>query len=241
MWLIQYLLLLQTSEVNNTNSPSFESAKSIPVTMPRSFGSLAKSTLNSIQTDNLSKELDITLPEASYFSSRRAADDFDRSINNQNFVDDCFGFDVADDEDIDINNDTVTEDVGSGKDQAAKEKERQLEMEKSALKEIRARLKRFLHNPESNDVTAKKTKVDSNDRLRKKKVKSPVKNTAKSPAKTVKTPVKRHVVFGEGGAKQKDIRNAFTTKAGDKDKHKKPDDGPVALFEEIDTVCVLFV
>lgn len=204
--------------------------------MPQNFGSFAKSTLNSIQTDNLSRELDITLPEASYFTSRRDADDFDRSINNENFVDDCFGFDVGDDEDIESNNDTLTENVKSGEDQTAKEKERKLEIEKSSLKEIRTRLKRFLQNPENSDEMTKKTKVDN--RLRKKKAKSPVKNTAKSPAKTVKTPVKRQVVFGEIGAKQKDIRNAFTAKAGDKDKQKKPDDGPVVLFEEIETVCI---
>lgn len=207
-------------------------------TMPQSFGSLAKSTLNSISTKSTSKDADITLPEGSYFSSRRAAADFDRSIDSRNFVDDCFGFDEGDEE-VDINNDTLTNEPN---DQTTKDSEK--EPRKETLAEIRAKLKRFLVKQEKADGTVKKTRIDGNDKFKKKNVRSPMKTatTMESPAKAVrtpvkKTPVKRNVVFGDTGAKQKDIRTAFTAKSSDKNKHTKLDDGPITLFEEIDTVC----
>lgn len=240
-----FSFFFQTSEVNNTKAPSFESIAS-PI--PQSFGSLAKSTRNSVPTNSTSKELDISLPEALYFTSRRAADDFDRSINNQNFVDDFFGFDDDDNDDDDVN-DFVSNNYtsnGRAEREIQIEKERQLEIERGSLKEIRAKLKRFLHNPEveaCND-TVKKTKIDRSDKPKRKNIKTPIKNTTKSPAKLaktpIKTPVKRNVVFAETATKQKDIRSAFMTKASDKNKHSKLDDDLVPLFEEIETVCEHF-
>lgn len=233
----------QTSEVNNSSSPSFESGKST-ISVPRSFGVLPKSTTNSIQTTvNSTKDSSVTLPEASYFSSRRAAQVFERNVDNQNFNDDCFGFDDGDDDD-EITNETIN-----------KEPERidttnnttkfgsKSETEKSALKEIRANLKRFLHNSNvDKDESIKKSKVTSkqaiSDKNKAKKVTTPV----KSPAKPVKSPAKpkRNVVFGDTGTKQKDIRSAFAVKPTDKRKKDNSKDGPVSLFEEVDTVCATF-
>lgn len=81
--------------------------------MPRSFGVLKRSTLNSTSGDQSSVGSKITLPEASYFTSRRAADDFDRTMNDSNLMDEYFGFSdgdgEGDDDDIDNNNDTLVE------------------------------------------------------------------------------------------------------------------------------------
>lgn len=204
--------------MNNTNSPSFQMFKS-PSLLPRSFGALKKSTLNSTSVGQTSVESNITLPEGSYFTSRRAADEFDRTMNDSNFMDDCFGFD--EDDEIDNNNDTLIEEPKS---------------KSGALDEIRARLKRFLHNPDADD-TIKKTKTIVNDRPAKKKAiqKTPIKSPAK---KSNRTPIKRNVVFADTGAKQKDIRSAFTAKM----QHAKAgttntSDDSIALFEEVVPVC----
>lgn len=207
--------------------------------MPRSFGVLPKSTANSIQTVNSTKESNLTLPEASYFSSRRVAQDFDRSIENQNFADNCFGFDDADDEEINMNEET---------DHAQHEDFIKTEAEK--LKEVRARLKRYLHNPDAepnesikmSKVTNIKTVKEKNMAKKAKTLKkTPVKPPIESPAKTAKSPAKpkRNIVFADAGAKQKDIRNAFTAKTTDK--HSKSKDNPATiLFEEVETVCGVF-
>ncbi|XP_031617571.1 protein dalmatian [Contarinia nasturtii] len=225
-----------TSEVNNTNSPSFESVKST-TSAARSFGVLPKSTLNSIQTSvNSTKDSSVTLPEASYFSSRRAAQVFDRNVDSHSFADDCFGFD--DDDEEEIINETTNKESECAKTTTNTTAGSKSEAEKSALDEIRAKLKRFLHKPDvDKDESIKKTKVTSKqataDKTKAKHVRSP----AKSPAKVVKSPVKqkRNVVFGDTGAIQKDIRTAFAVKPSDKRKKDNSKD-PVTLFEEVDTV-----
>lgn len=233
----------QTSEVNNRNSPSFESSKS-PATMPRSFGTLAKSTINSLHTINSTKSSELTLPEASYFSSRRAPQDFDRIVDNENLIDDCFGFGLDDDEDI-VSDDTINK-TSQNVDKTAINLSKSVS-DKDALQEIRERLKRFLHHPEAKqNESVKKTKVTTSETApgkgKAKKVTTPMKN---STAKAVKSPSKqkRNVVFGEAAAKQKDIRNAFTGKSGDKDTNAKSNSAQnepaVNLFTEIETVCVL--
>lgn len=210
--------------------------------MPRSFGTLPKSTANSIQTVNSTKETSLTLPEASYFSSRRAAQDFDRNVDNQNFIDNCFGFDDIDDEEVtdepankeSENDKTIDNDV--------------TKTEAEKLKEIRSRLKRFLQNPDAEPnesvkmakVTKPETLTDKNKAKKgKTPKKTPMKTPTKSPSKAVSIPErpKRNIVFGDTGAKQKDIRSAFTVKTTDK--HSKADkskNDPV-LFEEVETVC----
>lgn len=207
--------------MNNTNSPSFESVKSSSSAL-RSFGVLPNSTKDTIRT---TKDIEFTLPEASYFSSRRDARDFDRAGENQNFADDCFGFYDSDDE-VEItnnNNDiaetTKTDDI------------------KIPLMECLAKFKRFRQNPEAQPILGIKKSKNTKaavDKNKGKKVKSPVKISAnatnKSPAKQ-----KRNVIFGDTGAKQKDIRSAFTS--SDKQKQDKSTDDPaVALFGENDTV-----
>lgn len=189
--------------------------------MPRSFGALKKSTLNSTSGGQTSVQSNITLPEGAYFTSRRTADDFDRTINYSNFMDDCFGFD--DDDEIDNNNDTLIE-----------------ESKSKSLNEIRARLKRFLHNPDAADASIKKTKIIDKDRPARKRAiqKTPIKTPAK---KSDRTPIKRNVVFADTGAKQKDIRSAFTAKMQQNNKHAKTgtntSDESIALFEEVVPVC----
>lgn len=188
--------------------------------MPRSFGTLHKSTLNSTSAGHTSVQSNITIPEGPYFTSRQAATaDYDRTIHDSQLMDDYFGFD--DDDDTDNNNDTLLEQSKS--------------MSKpkcEALNEIRAGLKRFLHNPDAADATLKKSKTA--DKVSKKRaIKTPVKNPTK---KEKQTPVKRNVVFGDTDAKQKDIRNAFTAKAQQNEKHAKSaptTDDTIVLFEEV--------
>lgn len=215
--------------------------------MPRSFGVLAKSSLNSLQINDSTKTIEHTLPEASYFSSRRVADDFDRHVNDQNIIDDCFGFGVGDDDEEIDNNETYNE---PQKD--SNKTKNVTNSETGGLDEIRSKLKRFLHNPDI-DETIKKSKVTNkaiefktpakktgktpNKTPSKTPNKTPAKTPIKSPAKTSKSPAKvKRNVFGEIGGKQKDIRNAFATRS-DKDKHSK-DKPKAVLFEEIETVCV---
>lgn len=210
--------------------------------MPRSFGTLSKSTANSIRTVNSTKDTSFTLPEASYFSSRRAAQDFDRNIDNQNFIDNCFGFDDIDDEE-------VTDETANKESENSKTIDNDVtKSEAEKLKEIRSRLKRFLQNPDAEPneshkmakVTKPHTLTDKNKAKKgKTPKKTPMKTPTKSPAKVVSIPErpKRNIVFGDTGAKQKDIRSAFTAKTADK--HSKADktkDDPV-LFEEVETVC----
>lgn len=195
-------------------------------TMPRSFGVLIKS----MQTTNTTKDTELTLPEASYFSSRRVAHDFDRHVENQNIGDDCFGFDTVDD-------DITDESIEKTPEKTAKNDSKS---KACGLEDIRAKLKRFLHNYEAEpNESMKKTKVTSTTmkttpmKLSTEATKSPM----KSLAKTVKTPAKqkRNVVFGDTGAKQKDIRSVFTAKSNDKPDSSK--DNPVAnLFGEVETV-----
>lgn len=233
--------LFQTSEVNNTNSPSFESIQS----MPRSFGVIPKSATNSMQTANSTKDTSLTLPEASYFSSRRVAQDFDRNIDNQDFADNCFGFDDCDEEEI--ANETTNKESESA--QPSDNDVTKSETEK--LKEIRARLKRFLHNPDAEpNESIKMSKVTKSEPAKKKgktpkktPLKTPIKTPLKSPAKAVaKSPAKerpkRNIVFGDTGAKQKDIRDAFAVKTTDKQSGKSKEDPAALLFEDFDTVCV---
>lgn len=215
--------------------------------MPRSFGVLPKSTLNSIQSNN-SKSVGFTLPEASHFSSRRAAEDFDRTVNDDNIIDECFGFDIGDEEEAETPN-TESEQTSNN-----------TKPEIGGLSEIRSKLKRFLHNPEKFDETVKKSKTNNNRAIRFKSPikgpiktpgktpnksasktpnKTPAKTPKKTPVKTAKTPdkVKRNV-FGETGAKQKDIRSAFATRSEKQPKAGSSKDDPAAaLFEEIETVC----
>lgn len=234
-----FFSVFQTSEVNNTNSPSFESIKS----MPRSFGVLQKSTTNSIQTVNSTKDTNLTLPEASYFSSRREAQDFDRHIDDQNFVDNCFGFDDGDDDD------EITDVTANKESEHAQTVDNDVsKSETEKLKEIRARLKRFLHNPDAEpNESIKMSKVTNTETTtdKAKKGRTPKKTPIKSPTKTIKSPAKpkRNIVFGDTGAKQKDIRNAFTAKTTDKhSKSDKSKDGPAAvLFQEVDTVCFMYL
>lgn len=184
---------------------------------------------------NSSAEGNITLPEASYFTSRRAADDFDRTVNDSNLMDNYFGFD--DDDEIDNNNDTLIEQSKS----VTSESISKAKLE--ALDEIRARLKRFLHNPEAANVTIKRTKaIDSDKPAKKKAIKTPIKSPMK---KSNRTPIKRNVVFADTGAKQKDIRNVFTAKMQQNDNHAKvagasttnTSGDPITLFEEVVPVC----
>lgn len=207
--------------MNNTSSPSFESVKSSSSAL-RSFGVLLKSTKNAIQT---TKDIEFTLPEASYFSSRRDARDFDRAVENQNFADDCFGFDDGDDEvEITHNNNNIAETT-------------QTDDIKIPLMKCLAKFKRFRQNPDAEPILSIKKSKNTKaavDKNKAKKVKSPVKISAeatdKSPAKQ-----KRNVIFGDTGAKQKDIRSAFTS--SDKQKQDKSTDDPaVALFGGNDTV-----
>lgn len=196
-----------------------------PSAVPRSFGALKKSTLNSVSVGNSSAEDNITLPEGSYFTSRRAADDFDRTMNDSNLLDDYFGFN--DDDEIDNNNDTLVEQSKSMTSDSISKAQKT-----ETLKEIRARLKRFLHNPEAANDTIKKP-------AKKKAIKTPMK-------KSNRTPIKRNVVFADTGTKQKDIRNAFTTKMQPNDKHAKAagssttntSGDPITLFEEVVPVCI---
>lgn len=208
--------------------------------MSRSFGVLQKSTTNSIQTVNSTNDTSLTLPEASYFSSRRVAQDFDRHIDDQNFVDNCFGFDDGDD-------DEITEETANKESDHAQTVDNDIsKSETEKIKEIRARLKRFLHNPDAEqNESIKISKVTNTEMVtdKAKKGKTPKKTPMKSPAKTIKSPTKpkRNIVFGDAGAKQKDIRNAFTAKTTDKhSKSDKSKDGPVAvLFQEVETVCFM--
>lgn len=188
-------------------------------------------------------DAEITLPEASYFSSLRAAHDFDRNMNNQNMLDDCFGFDIGDDDDEFDDNpaNKQPERVDANKKSNSK-----TAAEKDALKEIRANLKRFLHNPMP-DETLKKARMTEKDVQKTKKQKTPMKKAKtpikkeKTPAKKAKTPIK-HVVFGETGARQKDIRNAFTMKSSGNDKRAKAttsNEDPIKnLFGEVETVGI---
>lgn len=201
---------------------------------------------------NSIKDVEFTLPEATYFSSRRVAEDFDRQADKSNFIDDCFGFDDGDDDDDEI----VTESANKKVTDAITKPEN----EKGALKEIRAKLKRFLQNPdgESNESnmkddsrvitanTAKKAKTTAKspskgDTSSSKGETSPSK-IGESPAKVAKSPArpKRNVVFGDTGPKQKDIRNAFAVIPSDKRKKDNPKDGVVAdLFTEVETVRII--
>lgn len=202
--------------------------------MPRSFGVLPKSTVNSIHTINSTKE-SLTLPEASYFSSRRVAQDFDRIVDTHNAIDDCFGFDL-DDDDEDVPSEPTDKRSENTNESAITLSK--TTSKKEPLKEIREKLKRFLQNPEAEpNESVKKTKVirfeTAIDKSKAKKVKTPM----KSPAKVVNSPAKpkRNIVFGDTAAKQKDIRSAFTAKSGDK--HAKKDNADPVLFGEIETVC----
>lgn len=195
--------------------------------MPRSFGTLPKSTLTSIQENNSAKEL--TLPEGTYFASRRAAQDFDRTITDVDLVEACFGFD----DDDDIENDVANNNSGGPK------RIVQNTTKSGGLSEIRAMYKRFLHSSDADGAT-KKSKAAVPD-SGKSKAKT-VKNTAKSPAKAVMSPAKAVMsprkevrnVFGDAGGKQKDIRSAFVAKSSDKDKHANK----AVLFEEVETVRI---
>lgn len=206
--------------------------------MPRGFGSLTKSTLSSIPVNNISNE-DITLPEGSYFAVRPSTDDFDPSINCRDIIDDCFGFhDDDDDDEIDNNNDDTLTEKSERSTEPTKDN-LQSKKDTGPLDQLRTKLKRFLNNPDGTDETVKKSKIDVNAKFRKKRVKSPKKLPPKSPAKiaapTSKNPIKRNVVFAETGAKQKDIRNAFS---GNTNKHTKINPEAPILFEEIETVCI---
>lgn len=201
--------------MNNTNSSSTDAFKS-PSLLPRSFGALKKSTLNSTSAaGQLSIQSNTTLPEAQYFASRRAADDFDRTVQDANLMDDYFGFD--DDDDFDNNNGTLFEQSKS-----TSQSQSMPTANAGALDEIRKNLKRFLHNPDAESQTAKVSK--------------------KSPAKQPKrTPVKRNVVFTDAGAKQKDIRNAFTVQTKPKERNAiaTTSDDTIALFDEVVPVCTV--
>lgn len=205
---------------------------------PRSFGVLNKSTLDSISTGHSSAVSKITLPEGSYFTSRRAADDFDRTINRSNQMDDYFGFGGDDDDDddaeIDNNNGTLVEkSISMTSYSNSKSKS-----ESGGLSEIRARLKRYLHNPNGAECTIKRTKAtDSDKQTKKRAAKTPIKSPTK---KSNRTPVKRNVIFGDTGAKRKDIRNAFPTKVQHNEKQAKAGKtitSPVTLFSEVVPVC----
>lgn len=200
---------------------------------------LKRSTLNSTSGDQSSVGSKITLPEASYFTSRRAADDFDRTINDSNLMDEYFGFSdgdgEGDDDDIDNNNDTLVEQSKSivASDTTSKP---------SGLDEIRARLKRFLHNPDAAaaaaaDPTIKKTKTNDGS-ARKRAIRTPIKTEVRKPNRT---PVKRNIVFADTDAKQKDIRAAFTAKTKQNEKHAKTTTNSsgdsITLFEEVVPVC----
>lgn len=213
--------------------------------VPRSFGMLAKSSLNSIQTNNSAKTDELTLPEASYFTSRRDAEDFDRIVEDSNIIDDCFGFDIGDDDETDNNvtNKTL--------EQTSNETKHITKSETSGLSEIRSKLKRFLHQPEKLNETVKKSKFNNKaTRFKspaktlsktpaktpgKTPAKTPGKTPGKSPAKAAKSPAKvKRNVFGETVAKQKDIRSAFAARS-DKEKNSK-DDAVATLFQEFETV-----
>lgn len=205
--------------------------------VPRSFGMLAKSTLNSIQTNNSAKTDELTLPEVSYFTSRRDAEDFDRIVDDSNIIDDCFGFDIGDDDEPDNNVTNKTHE------QTSNETKHITKPETGRMIEIRSKLKRFLHHPEKLDETVKKSKTNNKatrfkspaKTLSKTPAKTPGKTPGKSPAKAAKSPAKvKRNVFGENVAKQKDIRSAFAARS-EKDKNSK-DDAAVNLFQEFETV-----
>lgn len=199
----------------------------LPAALPRSYGVLKKSTLNSNSSGHSSVESNISLPEVSHFKSRRGEDDFDRTMNDSNLMDNCFGFgDDNEDDEIDNNNDTLVEQSKS------------LTISKSksgALNEIRARLKRFLHNPDAADDTIKRTKA-TDKHTKKRAINTPSKTPAK---KTDRTPIKRNVVFIDTGAKQKDIRSVITAKMQQNKKQTTTGvTGPITLFEEDVPVCL---
>lgn len=181
--------------------------------MPRSFGAFNKSTFNSTAGGQVSVDNKITLPEGSYFTSRRAADDFDRTLNDSNLMDEYFGFD--DDDDNDNNNDNTL--VEQSKSMAPPK----------GLDEIRAKLKRFLHNPDAvaADSTIKKSKTTGGS-AKKRALRTPIKSPVK---RSNRTPIKRNIVFADTAAKQKDIRSAFTAKTT----QQKTGDESITLFEEV--------
>lgn len=207
--------------MNNTNSPNLQGFKST-LSVPRSFGAFNKSTFNSTSGGQISVDNKITLPEGSYFTSRRAADDFDRTINESNLMDDYFGFDDDDENDNNNDNTLVEQSKTVASDSVAKSK---------GLDEIRAKLKRFLHNPDAAaDNTIKRSKTTSGS-ARKRAARTPIKSPAK---KSTRTPIKRNIVFADTAVKQKDIRSAFTAKTQPAEKRAtNTSDDTITLFEEV--------
>lgn len=170
------------------------------------------------------------LPEASYFTDRRAYSDFDRcSIVNHN--DDksdknCFGFDM--DDDIELVSASKTETI------CREVKSTNNSSSASALNDARAKLKRFLHgsNPNSHLSASNQLCEKANNQNQRNEVNNAVKEKSKL-----------FLDLNESdGLKQKDIRSAFAAKPY----HSNVDEAipstskqnlPVLLFEDTGTVC----
>lgn len=220
--------------MNNTNGSTFDSIKLISHDT-RSFGSTNRSLLQSTN--------ETVLPEANYVTNRRARLDFDRHhIDDDENFEKCFGFDTDDDTEIEDTNKTATE---AEADDTIKTNETVNNTNSisyaasTTLKDIRANLKRFLHNSDANShsTASKQLKIDRekvSNKNKRNKVKSPIKEKSKKK------------IFNEPDAiKQKDIRGAFNTKPHDPNKDKaipctSKQNLPVLLFEETETVKKLF-
>lgn len=186
-----------------------------------------------MQSRNTSKSSNGTiLPEANYITHRRAQLDFDRHfIDDDGSFEKCFGFDTDDDTELEETNKTTTEAADTIKtNETVNRTDSTSNFGSTTLKDIRANLKRFLHNSDANSQSTanKQSKLDCDKVSNKRnKVKSPIK------AKSKKN------VFNEPDAiKQKDIRSAFVTKPHDpnKDKAIPSTSKQLLLFEETETV-----
>lgn len=194
--------------INTNNDSSFESMRTNTKPL-QSFGANTISPLKSIsdfRAKNVSKEADITLPEVEHLTSNRIRIDNDPFDGQEQFLENCFGFDFdGDDDELNL---SETVDNNQSKLQESVAGQHTI-IDKNALKQTRLNLKRFLTNADGKDESSAK-KAKRPERKANKKAKSPAKPTQAPPIFNV-----------ESDSRQQDIRSAFTAKPVAAPKRKK--------------------
>lgn len=187
------------------------------------------STLNSIQNSqsiNIStdskKTQQLTLPEENFSGRRQSPVEIYFETSNPIDVDNCFGFD--DDDEL------LNEECAIGN---VSDKPKGIEkpiVQPIGLKNIRERLKRFLHSNDSGPTASKQSKPSNKSARianKHKNVKSPAKHNPET------------IFIDQNAKKQKDIRSALTAQANEKEKsNKSNENNPAPLFEEVEIVKV---
>lgn len=172
-----------------------------------------------VSTDG-KKTQQLTLPEETISGRRQSPVEIYFEASQPINVDNCFGFDDADE--------ILTEECAI---ENVSEKPKTIEkpiVQTVGLKNIREKLKRFLHSNDSEATATKQSKSSNKTAPRiankQKKVKSPVKQNPET-------------FFTDPNAKkQKDIRSALTAQANEKENSNKSNSAP--LFEEVEMVKV---